>query len=124
MLIIELDYEIKKTKSIFSGRSGIYERHRKDLIQPEIIIKAGMFTKERNITQALLRQKGISADDEERKGESGEDSDSFNTDGSLDEKISKPEANKRSASVPPEQPKPIQKGNTNNRSQSTGIQKG
>lgn len=55
MLIIELDYEIKKTKSIFSGRSGIYERHRKDLIQPEIIIKAGMFTKERNITQALLR---------------------------------------------------------------------
>ena len=29
------------------------------LIQPEIVITRSMFEKERNITQALIRQKGI-----------------------------------------------------------------
>ena len=48
-----------KSKSIFAGRSGIYEDHRKMLIQPEIVITRGMFEKERNITQALIKRGGI-----------------------------------------------------------------
>lgn len=32
MLIVELDYELKQGESIFGGRSGIYEQHRKQLI--------------------------------------------------------------------------------------------
>lgn len=48
-----------KSKSIFAGRSGIYEQHRQMLIQPDIIIKRGMFEKERNLTQALIKHDGI-----------------------------------------------------------------
>lgn len=82
MLIIELDYEtkkaeeqvlleemkrhgetnVKKTKkiqSIFSGRSGIYEKHRSRLIQPEIVITYGMFQNERNISQALEKHNAL-----------------------------------------------------------------
>ena len=32
LLIVELDYELKKQKSIFIGRSGIYEKHRQSII--------------------------------------------------------------------------------------------
>lgn len=67
MLIVELDYELKQNESIFSGRSGIFEQHRKHLIQPEITIGKGMFTRERNITQALIKNNGISAAREETK---------------------------------------------------------
>ena len=83
MLIIELDYETKKAEeqyqneemkrqdetnvkkskkvnqSIFSGRSGIYEKHRSRLIQPEIVITYGMFQNERNISQALQKHNAL-----------------------------------------------------------------
>ena len=52
LLIVELDFEVKKTQSIFykEKRSGIYEKHRQQVIQPEVIIKKGFMEKERNIT--------------------------------------------------------------------------
>ena len=60
LLIVELDYETKQDgKSIFAQRSGIYEPHRSRVIQPEINLKNGLFEKERNIVQALEKNKGI-----------------------------------------------------------------
>ena len=61
LLIVELDYEVKsfKSPSIFNNRSGIYEKHRQQVIQPEVIIKRSFLEKERNITQALGKNGGI-----------------------------------------------------------------
>ena len=50
MFVVELDFEAKGEQSVFASRSGIYERHREQLIQPDITIKRGIFEKERNIT--------------------------------------------------------------------------
>ena len=36
LLIVELDFEVKGFNSIFNNRSGIYERHRQQVIQPEV----------------------------------------------------------------------------------------
>jgi len=55
MFVVELDFESKGEKSVFKERQGIYEEHREKLIQPDIVIKRGLFEKERNITQALVR---------------------------------------------------------------------
>lgn len=59
LFVVELDFEAKEDKSMFTSRSGIYEKHRAMVIQPEILIKRGYFDKERNITQALEKNNGI-----------------------------------------------------------------
>jgi hypothetical protein len=50
MFVVELDFEAKGDQSVFTSRSGIYEKHREQLIQPDIQIKRGFFERERNIT--------------------------------------------------------------------------
>ena len=50
MFVVELDFETKGDRSVFTSRSGIYEKHREQVIQPDIIIKKGFLEKERNIT--------------------------------------------------------------------------
>jgi len=58
LLLVELDFEVKKGDSIFHNRSGIYEKHRQQVIQPEVIINRGFFENERNITQAINKNSG------------------------------------------------------------------
>ena len=58
MFVVELDFEAKGEQSVFASRSGIYEKHREQLIQPDVLIKRGIFERERNITQALIRNNG------------------------------------------------------------------
>lgn len=58
LLLVELDFEMKQGQSIFYNRSGIYEKHRKQVIQPEVIINRGFFENERNITQAIEKNEG------------------------------------------------------------------
>ena len=59
MFVVELDFEVKEERSVFLKRPGIYENSREKMIQPEIIIKKGFMEKERNITQALLKNQGM-----------------------------------------------------------------
>ena len=59
LLIVELDFEIKGYNSIFNSRAGIYEEHRQQVIQPEVLIKRGFMEKERNITQSLEKNNGL-----------------------------------------------------------------
>ena len=52
------------------------------MIQPEILITKGMFTRERNITQALVKQNAVDLN-EERKTEESEQ-----TEGNEDDELS------------------------------------
>lgn len=52
---IELDYEAKGSRSLFNTMALIYEKHREEVIHPEIQIKRGFFERERNITQAIKK---------------------------------------------------------------------
>ena len=120
MLIVELDYEVKKNRSIFSGRSGIYEKHRKQLIQPEIVISRSFFERERNISQALLKQKGI---DEVKKPEEikGDPTEGYGDESGSDEDDQETEQKKQHARQGHSQP-PSSK-NTRFEEKEEGIKK-
>ena len=38
---------------MFKASSSIYEKHREEVLHPEILIRTGFFQRERNITQAI-----------------------------------------------------------------------
>ena len=57
--MIELDFEVKGKKSIYSDQVSVYEKHRQLLVGVKREIKKGYFTRERNITQALRKHGGV-----------------------------------------------------------------
>lgn len=57
--MIELDYEVKGKKSLFSEQISVYEKHRQLLVGARREVRKGMFSRERNITQALKKHGGL-----------------------------------------------------------------
>ena len=57
--MIELDYEVKGKKSYYREQITVYEKHRLLLVGARREVKRGLFSRERNITQALQKHGGV-----------------------------------------------------------------